>query len=142
MVRSSVELDTPSASLAIVKLVGELDLATDGLLRDMLYLASTRRRHVIVDLSECDFIDSTAVTRLLLAQGEVVSDGGHFGLVLPACAGPVGRAADVMSFTSLFPVYETLEAACKAGNVPAGRFLKDFREPLVRVPAGSEYLPA
>src|SRR4051795_13197613 len=84
---SRVELETPTEALAVVSLVGDHDLAEDEPLRQALHppppllsvrgdpalaeeeplrqaldLAAARRHHLIVDLTECTFIDSTVVS--------------------------------------------------------------------------------
>jgi anti-anti-sigma factor len=106
-----VEIETPSTACAIVALVGEHDLAEYAPLRDALDLAAARRRNLLIDLTACKFIDSTVVSLLLHARDEVSSDGGTFGVVLPAPGSAVHRLAGVMRFETLFPVHETLSAA-------------------------------
>jgi anti-anti-sigma factor len=108
---SHVELSCPSASLAIVELVGEHDLGDYKNLAESLALAAARRRHVLVDLSRCAFIDSTVVALLLAARDEVTSDRGRFALVIPAGQGSVARVADVMGLVDLFDVYSNLDDA-------------------------------
>src|SRR3954451_21341240 len=90
---SHVELSCPSASLAIVELVGEHDLGDYKNLAESLALAAARRRHVLVDLSRCAFIDSTVVALLLAARDEVTSDPGRGSLLLPPRAGAAARGA-------------------------------------------------
>jgi anti-sigma B factor antagonist len=111
--RNRVELETPTAALAVVSLVGEHDLADYEALRHALDLAAARRRHLIVDLTGCEFIDSTVVSLLLHAQGEIVSDGGRFALVVPP-SGPVCRVAEVMHFAGMFPMMHGTCAAAVA----------------------------
>jgi anti-anti-sigma factor len=102
--RPAVETDFPTASVAIVRLIGEHDLGAYEPLKEALETAAARRRHVFIDLSRCAFIDSTVVCLLLHAQGEVVSDRGQFGLILPQEAGPVRRIADIMGLAQMFPI--------------------------------------
>lgn len=109
--RNRVEIETPSASCAVVAMFGEHDLADYEPIRHALELATRRRRHVIVDLTNCEFIDSTTVSLLLHARDEVISGGGTFGIVLPASESAVRRVAQVMSFDSLFTLYATVAAA-------------------------------
>jgi hypothetical protein len=68
---------------------------------------------VIVDLTRCEFIDSSVVSLLLQAQGEIVSDGGRFALVVPsrAPAPALARMSDLMQFDALFPIHTSLDAA-------------------------------
>jgi len=137
--RNRVELETPTAALAVVSLVGDHDLADDEPLRQALDLAGARRRHLIVDLTECTFIDSTVVSLLLHAQGEIVSDGGRFGLVLPPI-GPVRRTAEVMYFASMFPLHDTRAAAMAATGVSTRSTAAPVLTPTVGAPpAGPDY---
>jgi anti-anti-sigma factor len=129
-----IEFETPSAALIVVSLVGEHDLAEYEPLKEALDLAVSRRRHVIVDLSACEFIDSTVISLLLHAQGEVVSDGGRFGVVVARGSGAVSRVAELMRFESLFPVYDSLETA----QLTAG-LRSDSLSKATRVPAGPDY---
>lgn len=102
--RPVVETKFPTLSLAIVRLLGEHDLGTYEPLKAALGTAAARRRDVVVDLSRCAFIDSTVVSLLLYAQGEVVSDHGQFALILPSEAGPVRRVADIMGLAQMFQI--------------------------------------
>jgi anti-anti-sigma factor len=131
-----VELETPSAAVAVVSLIGEHDLAEYEPLKATLDLAASRRRHVIVDLSNCAFVCSTVVSLFLHAQGEVVSDGGRFGVVIPPDSGAVSRVADLMEFESLFPVYESLETARSSVSPSSG--WQSVADPGL-VPAGPDY---
>jgi anti-anti-sigma factor len=136
---SRVEFETPSSTLAIVSLVGEHDLADYEPLQQTLALATSRRRHVIVDLSACEFIDSTVISLLLHAQGEVVSDRGRFAVVIPPGPGAVRRVAELMQLESLFPVYASLENAQLTVHTAS----EEARTPpAAAVPAGPDYFPA
>lgn len=117
---NSVELSCPSASLAVVELVGEHDLGQYKLLAESLLLASSRRRHVLVDLSRCAIIDSTVVALLLAARDEVTSDHGRFALVIPAEHGSVSRVADVMGLFDLFSIYSNRDDAWASSRAPGG----------------------
>ena len=117
---SRVQVETPSPALAVVSLVGEHDLADCESLKQALDLAASRRRHLIVDLSDCAFIDSTVISLLLYAKGEIVSDGGRFGIVIPVGEGPVARVARIMQLDALFPLFPSFEDALAAVSGPRG----------------------
>jgi anti-anti-sigma factor len=131
-----VELETPSAAVAVVSLIGEHDLAEYEPLKEALDLAASRRRHVIIDLSNCAFVCSTVISLLLHAQGEVVSDGGRFGVVIPPASGAVSRVAELMGLESLFPVHASLETA-RSGLSPSSGWQSAAVQALV--PAGPDY---
>jgi anti-anti-sigma factor len=106
---ADIATEFPNAGLAIVRLIGEHDLGAFEALREALDMAVSRRRHVCVDLSRCAFIDSTVVSLLLYAQGEVVSDRGQFALIVPEQATAVRRIAAVMGLAQMFPIYTSPE---------------------------------
>lgn len=107
-----IEIEFHSAGLAIVSLVGEHDLGRYEHLKDALDTAAERRRNMIVDLTPCAFIDSTTISLLLRAQGEVTSDGGRFALVTPIePRSAVRRTAELMNLAHLFPVFASLTDA-------------------------------
>jgi anti-anti-sigma factor len=119
-----VEVSCPTGALAIVELVGEHDLGHYKPLSEALHLAAARRRHVLVDLSRCAFIDSTVVTLLLTARDEVTSDHGLFALVIPAGEGSIARVADVMGLVEMFTIYSNRRDAA-AGTAHVTR-LRDL----------------
>ncbi len=109
-----VEVVLRSPALAIVSLVGEHDLAQHEPLKDALDTAVARRRHVLVDLSECVFLDSTVISLLMHAQDEVASDGGTFALIVPEGSTHAARVLDVMRLGDAVPMYPSLaEAAAR-----------------------------
>src|SRR3954451_25053868 len=73
-----------SASVAVVSLTGEHDLGGYEPLRTGVARAAIRGAHVIVDLSACDFIDSTVISILLHTETIIASDGGRLVVALPA----------------------------------------------------------
>jgi anti-sigma B factor antagonist len=110
--RPRVELETPSASVAIVTLVGEHDVATSEKVAQGLKLAATRRRHVLVDLSPCTFVDSTVIGLLLGSHDEVTSDDGSFVLILPGDSGThTARVLELMQLGDALVMHDSLDAA-------------------------------
>jgi anti-anti-sigma factor len=81
------------------------------MLGQALHLAAAQRRNVLVDLTRCDFIDSTVVSLLLAAHVEVSSDGGEFAVVIPPPPSPVARTAKIMGLAEMFPTYSSREDA-------------------------------
>jgi anti-anti-sigma factor len=104
-----VEIAFPSD--ATVSLLGEHDLAQQHLVRHALDTASTRRRHVLVNLSNCAFLDSTVINLLLRAQADVTSREGHFALIVPDAETRIGRVLDLMRLGDALPIYATLNQA-------------------------------
>ena len=120
-----VDLSYPSGALAVVELVGEHDIGLYKPIRDALHLAAARRRHVLVDLSQCLFIDSTVVSLLLAARDEVTSDHGQFALVIPTGDSTIARVTEVMGLVEMFTIYSNREEAA-AGTAHVTR-LRDLR---------------
>lgn len=63
---------------------GELDLATASLLREVVIrvLAATPSTHLVVDLGDVRFIDSTGIGVLVGAHQRVTAHGGWFSVVV------------------------------------------------------------
>jgi len=107
---------TASPSVAIVPLVGEHDLSRYESLRVSLARASIRAPNVIVDLSQCTFIDCTVIRLLLDAQSVVGRDEGDFGVVLPAGPNAVTRIAELVQLSQRAPTYSSVEEAIESSN--------------------------
>lgn len=92
--------------MTVVRVVGELDLSTvpcfDGELSACL---GTGR--VVVDLTECSFIDSSALRSLVVAKRAADEAGGSFGLVAPTPA--IRRVLQVASLDQVIQVADTVE---------------------------------
>jgi anti-anti-sigma factor len=95
----------------VVRLVGEIDLynaaevgtALDEVARD----APAR---VVVDLSEVEFVDSTALGTLIEARKQL----GNGTLFLAAAGAQVRRALEVAGLIDHFPVRDTVDDALSA----------------------------
>jgi anti-sigma B factor antagonist len=97
-----VELHPPSAPgfAAIVRLVGEHDLATSTSFRDALERING---NVLVDLSECSFIDSSVIGVLVGDHRARIKEGQRLELLAPR-EGTVARTLDVSGVPGLIPV--------------------------------------
>jgi anti-sigma B factor antagonist len=81
---------------AIVRLMGELDLATAPILDAALQDLEAPCERVVLDLSRLTFIDSTGLRLVFSAHRRAVSDG--FDLVL---AGANGHVLEILHLTAL-----------------------------------------
>ena len=106
----AVEVDYPEPGIAFVKLRGEHDLATKEPLTAALGAAAAHP-HVLVDLSECTFMDSSVVAALIGTHRELGERGGRLGLVIPPTARAIQRVAAVTGLAEVFPIHETPTAA-------------------------------
>jgi anti-sigma B factor antagonist len=97
--------------LRILAVRGELDLETVDELRRVLPERFSVTAPAVVDLSECEFIDSTGLSALVVACRRAESDG-HPGLVVVAAPG--SQVRKVLRITGLdghLPLYDTRAAA-------------------------------
>jgi anti-sigma B factor antagonist len=78
----------------VVAVKGELDLATHERLTEELRRATEGDGPIVVDLSECEFMDSTGVRALLMAM----RDAGDGRL---AIAGPTPQVQRILEMTGL-----------------------------------------
>jgi anti-sigma B factor antagonist len=88
-----------------VVVVGELDLATAEKLDDALAAQMARHRHVLLDLSELTFMDSTGVTVLLNAIGAAKLNGWNLG-ISDALTAPVRRVLHLTGAEAILPLVE------------------------------------
>ncbi len=93
---------------SIIHVVGELDLSTIAALDAELELSLPAGR-VVVNLSECTFIDSSALRSLVRAQRAVSEGGGSLALVAPSQ--PARRVLEVAALDHFIPVFETVAEA-------------------------------
>ena len=93
---------------SIIHVVGELDLSTIAALDAELELSLPAGR-VVVNLSECTFIDSSALRSLVRAQRAVSEGGGSLALVAPSQ--PARRVLEVAALDRFIPVFETVAEA-------------------------------
>jgi anti-anti-sigma factor len=102
----------------ILSVHGELDLQTVGELRRMLPERFSITAPAIVDLTECEFIDSTGIAALVSACRRADADG-HPGLVLVAPErGQVRKVLRLTGLDSRLRVLDTREAAVETVSHP------------------------
>jgi anti-sigma B factor antagonist len=96
------------AGASVVRLGGELDLYNAGDLRNALVEAidggATR---IVVDMSEVEFVDSTALGVLLEARSKL----GHEGLLLAAPQAETRRTLEVSGLDRHLPVHDSVAGA-------------------------------
>ena len=103
-----VEHVTPD--LTIVNVRGEHDLGNRQAIAETL-AATGDRCDVLVDLSECTFIDSTVLGVLLAASQEREAAGTRLGLVIPPGTHIVYRITEVAGVAAFLPIYASREEA-------------------------------
>ena len=95
--------------ICVVKVVGEVDMSHEDEVREELRRAEDSRG-IVVDLTECEFIDSSGV-RLLLLSREAQTDGDSEGLAVAASSEQILRILSVMGIDKVIPVRPTVEEA-------------------------------
>lgn len=99
-----------TAGYAVVEARGEVDIYTSSLLRERLVeIIDGGARHVVVDLSRVDFLDSSGLGVLVGALKRLRTAGGELGVV---CASD--KLLKIFRITALdrvFALYDTVEAA-------------------------------
>ena len=95
----------------VLGLRGEHDLTTVEVLAGEIERQFQGARHVIVDLSEAAFVDSTVICALAVGHEHASAHAGcSFAAVAPR-ASFVGGVFDMVDLRSIMPTYETLEEA-------------------------------
>jgi anti-anti-sigma factor len=79
-----------------IQVEGELDLAVAEQLEQALVRAGAECREVLIDLTRCEFIDSTGIAAIVHAHKRLAENGGR----LVACA-PSAQVLRVLSLTGL-----------------------------------------
>jgi anti-anti-sigma factor len=107
---SSIEVEirpprTP-AFAAIVKLCGKHDLATSARIRETL---APIYGDVLVDLSDCTFLDSSVLNVFMLDSHERGHEGQHIEILVPAINVSVTRTLQVSGVTQLLTVHESTD---------------------------------
>jgi anti-anti-sigma factor len=115
----SAEVGHVQPGLAYVNVHGEHDLCTQQVLKPALTEAAAHS-NVIVDLSDCDFIDSMVVVWLIQTAREVQARAEVLSLVIPATQTEVARVAGLLNLSAVFPVYPSRQAALAAFQVGNG----------------------
>ena len=104
----------------MVAVRGELDIATSPQVRELLSDAATdQARPLVIDLGECEFIDSTGLAALLHGAKPAQNGESHVAIVSPA--GDVRRMLELTAIDRTIPVFETVDQAVAAVWPSAGR---------------------
>jgi len=95
---------------AVVLVSGEVDLATCPQLRDVLAgLVEQGVYHLIVDLEQVSFLDSSGIGVLISVRRRIREHGGSLRLTAPSPH--VRRVLELTGITTLLPTYATLDEA-------------------------------
>jgi anti-sigma B factor antagonist len=97
--------------VCVVRVAGEADMSHEEELRAELRRAvASETTGIVVDLTECEFIDSTGVRALLLSR----EAQGSGGVAVAASSGQILRVLSVMGVDKLIPILPTVDEAAAA----------------------------
>lgn len=105
-----VRVDMLSPALAMVSLIGRHDLGRSQALRDA-FASVAECPDVVVDLTHCSFIDSTAIHIFVLARAITHTHGGCFTLVVPPEQIAVARVVELTRLGDLVAVHSSQQSA-------------------------------
>jgi anti-anti-sigma factor len=111
----SVTLTKRDPPAAVVSLLGEHDAYSSQRLENELTVLVEGGRHVVVDLRDTVFIDSTTLSALLVAQKQAEQARLGYALVLPADSDTqVHQILELTGLGATFSIYPTLDDALAA----------------------------
>lgn len=91
----------------VLRLVGELDLASVSTLRSVLENVAGDVRTVVLDLGELTFLDSTGIGLVIRSQRELQDRGGH--LVIRSPRSHVRRVLEVTQVAKVIEIQDGAE---------------------------------
>ena len=103
-----VSVEEPSPGRAVVAVAGEIDVATAPQVERALDAAGPEKR-VVLDLSECGFIDSSGLRTLLGARSAAEAAGGS--LVLVVSDQGLLRVFEVVGLGEVLEIHDSLAGA-------------------------------
>jgi anti-sigma B factor antagonist len=103
------EIVSEESGKLVVRLSGEVDLDGSPAVRKILLKCIARKKDVVVDLSEVQYIDSSGIASLVEALQAANKSGTGFGLA--AIGGQVGRVIELARLDKVFAIHDDLAAA-------------------------------
>jgi anti-anti-sigma factor len=113
--RFGVSSERGPDGVCVVRVVGEVDMSHEEDLRAELRRAvDSEAPGIVVDLTECEFIDSSGVRALLLSRE--AQNGGEDAdrLALAASSDQILRILSVMGLDKVIPIHPSVEEAAAA----------------------------
>jgi anti-sigma B factor antagonist len=122
-------IEDASQGRTIVKLCGELDIASAPGLRERLLAILSRRApsHLILDLSKLQFIDSSGIAAFVNTERRARLLGCTVVLVAPQA--PVSRVLQICGLDQHFAIFENISALTGDGLPDFSRTLRLGLEP-------------
>jgi anti-anti-sigma factor len=99
----------------VVRVAGEVDMSHEEELQAELRRAvEAEAKGIVVDLTECEFIDSSAIRALLLSREESRPEAGSESLAVAASSEQILRILGVMGLDQVLPIERTVNEAAAA----------------------------
>jgi anti-sigma B factor antagonist len=99
----------------VVRVAGEVDMSHEEELRGELRNAvAAEAKGIVVDLTECEFIDSSGVRALLLSREAQHPEDGSVRLAVAASSEQILRILSVMGIDRVIPIRPTVEESASA----------------------------
>jgi anti-sigma B factor antagonist len=107
----NIDLKTEDGGESLIfKLRGSLDIATAPTVRAALSEAIEKgSHHLVVDLAQLEFLDSTGLGVLIGAHRRAAERGGSFRLIISD--GPISRLLNITGLMTVFAAYASLDDA-------------------------------
>ena len=108
---------TPDPTTCILDIEGEVDVYTSPQLKqDLVHLAESGVKRVVINLSKVEYLDSTGLGVLIGGLKRLREAGGNLALVGPGMR--IQRIFEITGLNKIFDIYATEdEAAEKEGVV-------------------------
>jgi anti-anti-sigma factor len=106
----TIEVTEVADGVFVVVLSGEMDIATSPELTSRLAtVRGAERYHVLIDLSELAFVDSTGIKALITAAQDVRERGGDVIAFAPTAN--IRRVFEIVHLSDVVPIVDSLETA-------------------------------
>ncbi len=106
-------------SIAVLRLAGRLDATTVSQLERALTDAQlSGDRVIVIDLSDLTYISSSGLRVLLTGRSNARKQGGD--VFLCNLRAPVREVFEMVGFTAVFTIFDTLEQATEAAKATPG----------------------
>ena len=106
-----VEAPPADGSATIVRVEGDLDMATSREL-ELAIESTDPADRIVIDLSGCTFLDSSAL-RVLVRQARAAEDAGGATALVTTDPG-ILRVLEIATTDTLLPVHDTVESASRS----------------------------
>jgi anti-sigma B factor antagonist len=99
----------------VVRVAGEVDMSHEQeLVAELRAAVEADAKGIVVDLTECEFIDSSAIRALLLSREEKKPNDSEESLAVAASSEQILRILSVMGLDQVLPIEPTIEKAAAA----------------------------